>query len=438
MTSLRTRLLVFLLTLAAVAAAVVATITYRTVLNEADQLFDYQLQQMALSLRDHSLVFGEDRVTLPDASFDFVVQVWTGDGTITYESQPLPGLPRQAVLGYSNATIDGAPWRVFSAAAHNRVIQVAQPLAVRSKLAAAAAWRSVVPLAITAPLVALAVGWLVRFSLAPLANLVAAVRARDAEALAPLQIAGLPAEIAPLVGALNALLARLASSFDVQRAFIADAAHELRSPLTALKLQLDLLKRAPDTAARAQAIEQLGSGMERLRHLVEQLLALARAEPGGAAPAIADVDLAECARQAAADCVAPAQEHGVELEFDAPQPVIVRGDATALRMLARNLIDNAVRYTAGARARVQVRVLDGGDGAALQVDDSGPGIPPAERVRVFDRFYRRESGATTGSGLGLAIVQAIAQRHGARIVLGDAPLGGLRAEVRFAPAPKEA
>ncbi len=431
MTSLRTRLLAFLLMLATAAAIVVATITYRTVLHETDQLFDYQLQQMALSLRDHGLIIDEDRVALPDAAFDYVVQVWSGDGSVTYESRPLPGLPRQAVLGYADVNIDGAPWRVFSATARNRVIQVAQPMSVRQRLAAAAAWRSVVPLLISAPLVAFAVGWLVRYSLSPLHHLVTAVRARDAESLSPLAVAGLPAEIAPLVAALNSLLARLAASFDAQRAFVADAAHELRSPLTALKLQLDLLRRAPDAATRGQAIEQLGSGMERMRHLVEQLMALARAEPGGADAAFADTDLAECARQAAADAVVLAQSRAVELELDAPQPVTVRGDANALRMAARNLIDNAVRY-AGERAQVIVRVRADGGAAVLQVDDSGPGIPAEERARVFDRFYRRDSGETTGSGLGLAIVQAIAARHNAQVRLDDAPLGGLRAEVRFA------
>ncbi|MGE5339799.1 MAG: ATP-binding protein [Gemmatimonadota bacterium] len=430
MKSLRTRLLVFLLTLAAAVAAIVATITYRTVLNETDQLFDYHLQQMALSLRDQGAIAQDERAALADETFDYVVQVWSGDGSITYASHSAPGLPQNAVLGFSNVAINGKPWRVFSTTARGRVIQVAQPLAVRRQLAASAAWRSVGPLLIAAPILLLAVSWLVGVSLAPLSNLVAAVRTRGAESLTPLEVAGLPAEIAPLVNALNALLKRLRASFAAQRSFVADAAHELRSPLTALKIQLDLLRRAGDDATRTQAIAELGAGMERLRHLVEQLLALARAEPGGAETALAATDLAEAARQATADSVAPAAARGVELELEAPQPVLVQGDAAALRIVARNLIDNAVRY-AGAHARVIVRVHDD-HGAVLQVDDSGPGIPREERARVFDRFYRRDSGDATGSGLGLAIVQAIADRHGAQVILGDSPLGGLRAELRFA------
>jgi two-component system OmpR family sensor kinase/two-component system sensor histidine kinase QseC len=428
--SLRGRLLLFLLSLAAVAAAGVATVSYRNVLAEADTIFDYQLRQMALSLRDQGAIADSERAALEDPSLDYVVQVWTVDGAITYSSHRRAGLPRAAVLGFADVEFDGRRWRVFSTVARGRVIQVAQPLAVRHQLAAAAAWRSVLPLAIAAPLVALAVWWLVGVSLAPLREIVAAVRSRDAETLAPLPLAGLPAELEPLGRSLNALLERLRSSFDAQRAFVADAAHELRSPLTALKLQLELVRSASSEAARAQALRELGAGTDRMQRLIEQLLALARAEPGGAEAAPADTDVTETVRQATADTVPLAAAHGVELELDAPRPQPARADAAALRILARNLIDNAVRY-GGRGGRVQVQV--GGDEAAVvvRVDDSGPGIPVAERSRVFDRFYRRAGSETTGSGLGLAIVRAIAERHGAEVRLDDSPLGGLRVELRL-------
>lgn len=437
MRSLRGRLLLFLLGLAAVAATAIAFTTYRSVLAETDQIFDYQLQQMALSLRDQGAVPAEQRTALEDPNLEYVVQIWTVDGSVTYSSHPLRWLPDTAVLGFTEVDIEGRPWRVFSTTARDRVIRVAQPLAVRQQRAAATARRSVAPVLVAVPLVALAVWWLVGLSLAPLSDLVAAVRARDTESLAPLRVAGLPPEIEPLVEALNALLARLNASFGAQRSFIADAAHELRSPLTALKLQLNLARRATDEASRVAALQELAAGTERLQHLVEQLLALARAEPAGAEAAFADTDLAEAARQGAADVVAFAASRAVDLELEAPQPVIVRADPAALRILARNLIDNAVRY-AGPHARAKVQAVTEGADAVLRVDDSGPGIPPAERNRVFDRFYRRESGDTTGSGLGLAIVRAIVERHGARIDLGDSPLGGLRAEVRLPGAARTA
>jgi two-component system OmpR family sensor kinase/two-component system sensor histidine kinase QseC len=428
--SLRGRLLLFLFSLAAIAALAIAFVSYRSVLQDTDEIFDYQLQQMALSLRDQGAVPDEHRAALADPSLDYVVQVWTSDGSVTYSSHSNRRLPPAVAIGFSNAEIDGRPWRVYSTMARDRVIRVAQPLAVRRALAAATARRSVVPVLVAAPVVALAMWWLVGLSLAPLGSLVASVKGREAESLKKLDAAGLPSEITPLVDALNGLLARLGAALQAQRAFVADAAHELRSPLTALKLQLDLVRRAPDDSARDDALRELAAGMDRVHHLLEQLLALARAEPGGAEAKVGEGDLAEVARQAAADTVPLASSRGIDLELDAPQPVAVQGDLAALRILARNLIDNAVRY-AGNAGRVRAAVFADAGQAVLRIDDSGPGIPPEERGRVFDRFYRRESGDPTGSGLGLAIVRAIAARHGARVDLGEAPLGGLRVDVRL-------
>jgi two-component system OmpR family sensor kinase/two-component system sensor histidine kinase QseC len=279
--------------------------------------------------------------------------------------------------------------------------------------------------------VALAVWVLVGVSLAPLRPLTALLRMRAAESLEPLPEAGLPAEVAPLVTALNALLLRVQGSFEAQRAFVADAAHELRSPLTALKLQIELLGRAGAAPVAPQAVAELTAAMQRAQRLVEQLLALARAEPGGAESARVPTDLAEAARQAVADAVPLAAARSTGLALDAPGPLQVLGDAQALRVLVRNLVDNAVRY-AGSGAQVQVSLRAEGPQAVLRVDDSGPGIPPEERERVFARFYRRDGQSETGSGLGLAIVQAVAQRHGAAVLLAESPLGGLRVEVRLA------
>lgn len=430
MTSLRNRLLVFLLGLAALAAAVVAMGTYRAVLGETDALFDYHLRQMALLLRDQGATPAEAVAAIDAQPFDYVVQIWSADGAEIYSShpEPTPLLPPRALLGYSNVEVGGATWRVYSVVTRSRVIQVGQPLALRRSLAARAALRSVTPLLLAAPLVALAVWALVGVSLAPLRPLAALLRTRAAESLEPLPDAGLPAEVAPLVVALNALLLRLQGAFGAQRAFVADAAHELRSPLTALKLQIELLGRS---GTAPQAVAELAAAMQRAQRLVEQLLALARAEPGGAESARMPTDLAEAARQAVADAVPLAATRGTRLELDAPQPLQVLGDAQALRVLVRNLVDNAVRY-AGPGAQVQVSLQAQGLQAVLRVDDSGPGIPPAERERVFARFYRRDGQPEPGSGLGLAIVQAVAQRHGAGVALAESPLGGLRVEIRLA------
>ncbi len=269
------------------------------------------------------------------------------------------------------------------------------------------------------------------------------VGSRDAASMQPLSPAGLPAEVAPLVLALNALLARLGARFDAQRAFVADAAHELRSPLTALRLQVGRLRRlgrGGDAAARESAVEALEGGVERAVRLVEQLLALARSEPAAPAAPFERVELGELARQAVADTVPYAASRGSELALDAEPGVVVDGDRAALAALVRNLADNAVRHSPpGARVQVQVAREDGA--AMLHVDDSGPGIAQAERggFSTASTVASRETAARPpkaqqGSGLGLAIVGSVAARHGAQVALGDSPLGGLRVRVRFGAA----
>jgi two-component system OmpR family sensor kinase/two-component system sensor histidine kinase QseC len=431
--SIRARLLLAVLGLVVLAALGLGGVTYRAVHAEVEALFDYQLRQMALSLRDQGEVAPAQAAALADGQLDFVVQIWTADGRAMYAPWPHPALPQRAPLGLADIGTGTTVWRAFTVATPSRVIQVAQPLQVRRRLAAEAAWRSVWPLLLVAPLLGAAAWGFTSLALAPLRRVAAAVRERDAASLAPLPTAGLPDEVAPLVAALNALLQRLAQALDAQRGFVADAAHELRSPLTALKLQLKQLERAADDGQRRAAGEALAGGVERATRLVEQLLTLARNEPGAPAAPLQPLDLAELAREALADVVplAAARDTRLELHADAPAPV--RGDRVALAALVRNLADNAVRY-APRGARVEIRVEPQGADVRLRIDDSGPGIAPAQRPQVFERFVRgaAAAGEAAGSGLGLAIVRSIAARHGAAPALGDSPLGGLRVELRFA------
>ncbi len=431
LSTLRGRLFALLAVLGAVTSLAVGGATYVSVRAEADELFDYQLRQTALSLRDQGQVAPDEAAVLADPSFDYVVQIWSLQGLSLYSSRPqgmTEPLPARAVLGYSNLRLGGQDWRVFGAATPLRVVQVAQPLRVRQRLAALAALRSVLPVAVALPLVAAAVWWLIGVSLAPLARVTHAAQARGATALEALPTAGLPGEVAPLVDAFNGLLGRLAEAFEAQRSFVADAAHELRSPLTALKLQLGLLRDSAPGPEQAASIARLRGGIDRAVRLVEQLLALARAEPGAPSAGL-PLDLAELARQAVSDVQPLADTAGVVLTLTAPDPLPLTGDPQSLRGALRNLIDNAVKY--GART-VQVAALRGERGAPLlRVDDDGPGIPPEARERVFDRFQRGEDASVEGSGLGLAIVRAAARQQGAAVQLADAPLGGLRAEIRW-------
>jgi signal transduction histidine kinase len=270
----------------------------------------------------------------------------------------------------------------------------------------------------------------VRSGLLPLRRVALEVQRRNVHSLTPIAAMRLPREVAPLVQELNRLLVRLHAAFQTQRAFIADAAHELRSPLTAVRLDLQLLDRAPDESARLEARTNLGAAVERAIRLVEQLLTLARNEPREDRDELSTIDLEAAAADGIADTHTLALARRIDLGLEADPNTVVLGDREALRTLVRNLVDNAVRYTP-AGGRVQVRIKQGAEGALLEVADSGAGIPVSDRERAFDRFYRRASAPQGGSGLGLAIVKAIADRHRARVTLDDAPGGGLQVQVRF-------
>jgi signal transduction histidine kinase len=436
MTSLRTRLTVFLLAAALLAAGITGVLAYRNTLKENEQLFDYQLRQTALSLRDQGVAAN---LAPPGADEDapaVVVQIWTMNGAALYLSHPGAALPDRAVLGFSDVDAGNRRWRVYSMAARNRIIQVAQPLELRRDLAAAAALRSLRPLLIFAPLMALLIWFLVDRALRPVQRLAHEVKLRDAGSLAPLPEQRLPSEVEPVAHAINSLLARLKLAFDSQRAFVADAAHELRSPLTALKLQLQLMARAPDETSRRAAATQLEQGVERATRLIEQLLTAARTAPGENLEQMQPLDLAGLAREAVAEVWPLAEARRTEIALDAPDSAMITADMDALRILMRNLLDNAIRYTPEG-GQVNIRIAQQADALMLAVEDSGPGIPAEERERAFQRFYRgrREAGDGVGSGLGLAIVANIAARHGAEVALLDSALGGLRVELRF-PMPR--
>ena len=437
--TLRVRLLLSLLAVLVIAALAMGGSVYWNVLSQTESLFDYQLRQMALSLRDQGEIAPEDARALADGQLDYVIQIWREDGHEVYATQLQTEPPARAVLGFADIQAGGIVWRTFGVEARDRVIQVAQPQNVRHSRAAQAALRSVLPLLAVAPALALVIGWLVSRSLAPLQRLAVEVRARDSGSLQALPEEDLPDEVLPLVQSLNALLARLGAALAAQRHFVGDAAHELRSPLTALKLQVQVMRRAPDEATRDDAARALTAGVDRATRLVEQLLALARSEAGPQREATS-APLAELVRQSMADVAPLADARGTTLELDVAddaEAMTVPGDGD-VAVLARNLIDNAVRYSPpGGRVSVWVGGKPERPAAAvLQVDDDGPGIPTADREMVFDRFVRRDNAADqTGSGLGLAIVRQVALRQGAEVVLSDSPAGGLRARVTWPALP---
>jgi two-component system OmpR family sensor kinase len=437
--SLRGRLLWFLLLAITIAAIAQAAIAYRTALHDADHIFDYHMQQMALSLRSTTPLTAANTPVDPNAPLDpdtgnddLVVQVWSPDGVRMFRSVSRASLPQRAVLGFSNVRANGTTYRVFSIQSNNQTLQVAQDMAVRRNMAGNLALRTLAPIAMMLPILMLVIWWVVSDSLKPVARVRKQVASRQADDLSPVSEAGLPDEVRPLVQELNLLFGRVRTAFDAQQNFVADAAHELRTPLAALKLQALSLERADSDEARKVAQGRITAGVERATRLVEQLLVLARQEAGASeGAAAAPVDLTDLARRTVGEMVGVAQAKGVDLGLQHADAASVMGQAGALAILMRNLVDNAVKYTpAGGMVDVAVHLEDGA--AVLTVEDSGPGIPADERERVFDRFYRIAGSEAAGSGLGMAIIRAIAERHGARLKLDASErLGGLLVKVTF-------
>ena len=429
--SIRARLMIWLLGGVALTGAGGAWLIYRNALAEADTFFDYQLRQTALALRDQAFEYAAAPALTPEeAGYDFVVQVWSFEGVRIYLSQPHVSLPGLTPLGISTVSTREGDWRVFGIRARDGVIQVAQPMRVRKDQAARLALRTLLPFALLLPVLAAIIALVVRRSLDPLEKLAHTMRSRAPTMLDPLPVAGLPSDVRPLVDALNDLLQRLTQVLERNRAFVADAAHELRTPLTALNLQLGALDTARGEDERSEARARLAGGLSRAARLVEQLLTLASVEPDEAAPVV-ELSLDEIVREVVVEALTLADARHIDLGVGRLDSTSVRGNRAALATLIRNLIDNAIRHT--PEGGVVDVTLDRDEARArLRITDSGPGIALAERERVFDRFYRVPGTQAVGSGLGLAIVRTIAARHGAHVTLDSGPQGrGLLVSVEF-------
>jgi two-component system, OmpR family, sensor kinase len=428
--TLRARLLLWLLGGLSLVGIGAGVALYRNALAEANAVYDEHLRDTALALRSQGFRPQPPQLSDANPDADIVVQVWSLDGVRVHLSQPHAVLPGLTQLGFSTVqTLPDERWRVYGLMTPFNVIQVAQPLAVREARAARLAGRLLLALALVLPILAGLAWFAVGRSLRPVDRLARDVRARSAGELARLPTEGLPGEIQPLVSSINSLLRRAEDMREHERAFIADAAHELRTPLTALRLQIDRLANAND-AERQLAISSLGEGVTRASRLIEQLLAMARSQ-AAAHSARSSVDLAELSRSVVAEMLPLADAKRIDIGVSATDSVQFPADGDALRALIGNLVDNAIRYSP-EDGHVDVAVSGTETSAILTVTDEGKGIRPADRARVFERFHRLKGATPGGSGLGLAIVKAIADAHGAAVVLEDGPRGrGLRVRVTF-------
>ncbi|MBK4737673.1 sensor histidine kinase N-terminal domain-containing protein [Noviherbaspirillum sp. DKR-6] len=435
--SLQRRLLILVLSVVTIGWILAGAATWLDARHELDELLDSHLAQAAAILvvqqthemAEHAGMLDNAPVVhryAPKVAFQVYHQ-----GRLVLRSENAPGqplLPEPSRLrtGFDTVSVDGVSWRLYADHGPEDIqVFVGERMASRSEILAAILRGSFIPLIVTLPLLAFAIWWAVRTGLAPLRQFGGALARRRPEALHPLETKDMPEEMVAMVMALNGLFARIGDLLDSERRFTADAAHELRTPIAAIRTQAQVALQESDDGMRNAALKQTMAGCDRAARLIEQLLILARLE-AQAAPSERRCDLAVIVRQVVADLAPRAIASGQALAVLGSAHCPVAGDETLLAVLVRNLLENAVRYSPNG-ASIDIEVSQDGDRFMLVVEDSGPGLPAETIGRLGQRFFRAAGQSQSGSGLGWSIVRRIAQVHGMRIeVMRSQKLGGLR------------
>ncbi len=449
--SLRRRLVKALVLLVGALWIGTAILAFGTAHHEADEVFDAHLVQVAETLL--TLVDAGDGEEVADDLSDELAehqhryelplrfQVWATDEGRTKLLVRSPDAPRVRLItrsGFVERDFEGRLWRFYGVSDDDGEIfvVVGQDHGARYAMATELALNQLLPIAFGLPLMAFAVWWAVGRAMRPLDSTAQSVGAMSPDALTPVvPTVVVPEEVSPLIDALNRLIARVNAAFDKERRFTADAAHELRTPLSALRVQAQVARRAAQEKTRIHALDQVIVGVDRMTHLVEQLLTLARLEPQAvdAAAAFSPVALDAVAEQVCAQLAPAASARDQTLELDTA-PATVPGNAVWLEILTRNLIDNAMRYTPSG-GRIDVRVIASPSVVILRVADDGPGMSATQQAALRGRFARGDARSGDGAGLGLSIVERIVELHGAQLVFeeGLARDGGhgLAVAVRF-------
>lgn len=410
---------------------------YKSSMSEVQRLFDAELAEKARLLA----ITGNGRSVTGEVvsvSEEYAFQVWQG-GRILQRSDntPLIAISRLEE-GYQDTNFNSYRWRTFTwfDPANNRRAVAAERIDIRNTLAEGIILKPVLPIVAALPVAGLLIWLVVGYGLAPLRNLAEHLRSRRAEDLRPIPVTRQPLELMQVIASTNDLFGRLEASFAREKQFASDAAHELRTPISALKVHLHNI--ANDLPPENHDLAQLEAAVDRMGNLVEQILSLHRTAPDQYMAKFQEIDLYRLVQEAIISTYSGFEEKNIQLELTG-EPVIMSGDQFAMEALVKNLIDNACKYTP-AGGNVRVAVSAGTAGAVLQVEDSGPGVPEEKYHRIFDRFYRvggdQHQSGVIGCGLGLAIVKHIADLHGALISLQHSSFkSGLSVSISF---PREA
>jgi len=434
MTSLRAQLLKWLLPLYCFAAVAAIATTYLVFGWTVNMFMDSQLRVFV----DSHLGPAPQSASIPSLTAHdvhekgaLILQVWDRDGRLLATSWPELALPEQQASGFQDIVVGADRWRVYTARSAQRAVQSAQCLAFRHMVITKQALQAGLPIALLIPVSAVLLWFAIRMALRRLESVATAAAAQNEHNFGELPIEHVPTEIRPLVLAINRLLSRLGEAFAAQRRFVQDAAHELRTPITALSLQLENLKARVSDEATCKQVAQFEAGLGRIKHMVEQLLRLARQEAPRQSVLATDIELSELLKDTIGEVMPLADRRRIDVGFAAAVTATVQANRDDLRSLFHNLIDNALRY-APEGGMVDVRVGDDSGTLTVEVVDNGSGIPPELLPRVFDRFFRIEGSGGEGSGLGLAIARNAAERNRIELQLSNRADGcGLIARVRF-------
>jgi two-component system, OmpR family, sensor kinase len=426
--SIKRFLLIYILLSVIFIYGLISLVSYTVSKSELDELYDANLQQVAsaitaqhIAIKDITRLYDKSQSghdSKIDREEEFYVRVLNKDNKILYVSHPNASVPFPSKLGLSTQKYLNKEWRFFSVNANQETIQVAQSLELRKETIADMALSLMASQLLFIPILVILILFAIKKALRPLAALSTAIQLRQSLELQPFPQDRIPAEIKPLVNALNLFMDRVSEMIEVIRRFTSDAAHELRTPITALKLQLTLVEQAKNKSEREQAISNLKSGIDRSEQLVSQLLILARIEPNTQVRKLEFFDLLSLVKESIGELLPLALVKNIDLGLTTSHSARINAVRHEIKILINNIIDNSIRYTP-SNGQVDISILLNNQHIVLIVNDSGPGISQSDMDHVFERFYRGQNKDSKGSGLGLSIVHEIANQHNAKIEINN-------------------
>ncbi|MDE1891550.1 MAG: sensor histidine kinase N-terminal domain-containing protein [Betaproteobacteria bacterium] len=425
MTSIRRRLIILLVALLSSAWLMTALLTRYETRDEIDAVFDAEITQAAhillgMARREKEEIIEHGGYNPPESqpyAQTMLYQVWDNDG-IVMRSIHAPETPLiyNDQPGFQEIQYLNKKWRLLNQwdSNHTYHIFIAEPVTTRAKLAQHISFQILLPTLAFSPILGILIWFTVRMGLTPLQRIRQAIVERNASRMEAIDLASVPDEVFPLAASINDLLNRLKRSLDSEKQFTGNAAHELRTPLAAIKTQAQVAMRADNDGDRLHALQQVIQGTERSTHLIEQLLILARVDPENAQNEMTEVELSQVVHKVKSDLTGYANQRHIQIYCHCQSGLSVIGNRWQLEIVLRNLLDNALRY-APECSHINIELKDTAEGIFLAVIDQGKGIDPDEQIKIFNRFYRLNGTTAQGSGLGLSIVQRIIELHHASI-----------------------